>query len=299
MRCRLAGVIAGAVVLAMLVAGPAYATKGAYFGTAVEPDPGQTSAQALSALEARVGRHFHMYRLYRALNNTTLRGGPATMMKSRGQPMYLNVTSEMGNRCVSWHSVAAGNYNRYLHAIARQVRRYRYRVYFSWNHEMQGNCKTGTAADYRASYKRVRKAFKAEHVTNAVWVWVAAAGNFNHDPAKAAKFLPRKVDLIGVDGYNRSGEWRSVKEIFAAAHHFAVNHGHRLFIGEVGCAEDPSDSTAKANWISNAFDTFKAWNVAGVVWTNMPRSDGNYRVDSSSAALAAYKQAGETAFYMR
>src|SRR5512133_961711 len=117
MRCRLAGVIAGAVVLAMLVAGPAYATKGAYFGTAVEPDPGQTSAQALSALEARVGRHFHMYRLYRALNNTTLRGGPATMMKSRGQPMYLNVTSEMGNRCVSWHSVAAGNYNGYLHSI--------------------------------------------------------------------------------------------------------------------------------------------------------------------------------------
>ena len=196
------------------------------------------------------------------------------MMKSRGQPMYLNVTSEIGSRCVSWHSVAAGTYNRYLHSIARQVKRYRYRVYFSWNHEMQGNCKTGTAADYRASYKRVRKAFKAEHVTNAVWVWVAAAGNFNHDPAKAAKFLPRKVDLIGVDGYNRAGEWRSVKEIFAAAHQFATNHGHRLFIGEVGCAEDPSDSTAKAGWISNAFDTFKAWNVAGVVWTNMPRSDG-------------------------
>ena len=164
---------------------------------------------------------------------------------------------------------------------------------------MQGNCKTGTAADYRASYKRVRKAFKAERVTNAVWVWVAAAGNFNHDPAKAAKFLPRKVDLIGVDGYNRTGEWRSVKEIFGAAHRFATKHGRRLFIGEVGCAEDPSDSTAKAGWISNAFETFKAWNVAGVVWTNMPRGNDNYRVDSSSAALAAYKQAGETAFYKR
>jgi hypothetical protein len=299
MRCRLAGVVAGVVVLAMLGTGPAYASKGAYFGTAVEPAPGQTSAEALNALEATVGRHFHMYRLYRALNNTTLRGGPAQVMKSRGQPMYLNVTSEMGSRCVSWRSVAAGSYNRYLHSIARQVKHYRYRVYFSWNHEMQGNCSTGTPADYVASYKRVRKAFKAEHVTNAVWVWVAAAGNFNRDPAKAAKYLPRKVDLIGVDGYNRSGEWRSVKEIFGAAHRFASRHGRRLFIGEVGCAEDPSDSTAKAGWISNAFETFKAWNVAGVLWTNMPRGDGNYRVDSSSAALAAYKQAGETALYKR
>ena len=274
MRCRLAGVIAGAVVLAMLVAGPAYASKGAYFGTAVEPTAGQNDYEALMALERVVGRHFHVLRLYRALNNTTLRGAAAQEMKSRGQPMYLNITSEMGRRCVSWRSVAAGRYNSQLHSIARQVRRYHYKVYFSWNHEMQGNCSTGTAADYRASYKKVRKVFKKERVTNAVWVWVVAAGNMNHDPAKAARYLPRHVDLIGVDGYNRAGEWRSVKEIFAAAHRFAANRGIRLFIGEVGCAEDPSDSTAKARWISKAFDTFKKWNVAGVVWTEHAAQHG-------------------------
>jgi hypothetical protein len=299
MRSRLAGVVAGVVVVAMLGAAPGYASKGAYFGTAVEQEPGQTSDQALNALERTVGRHFHLFRLYRPLNDTTLRGGAAREMKSRGEPVYLNVTSEIGRRCVSWRSVAAGNYNRQLHSIARQVKGYRYRVYFSWNHEMQGNCRTGTPSDYRASYKRVRKVFKAEHATNAVWVWVAAAGNFNHNPAQAAKYLPRKVDLIGVDGYNRAGEWRSVKEIFGAAHRFAAKRGIRLFVGEVGCAEDSSDATAKARWISNAFETFKAWNVGGVVWTNMPRSAGNYRVDSSSAALAAYKQAGEMPFYKR
>jgi hypothetical protein len=299
MRCRIAAVVAGVVVLTMLGAAPGYASKGAYFGAAVEPGPGQRSDDALVELERTVGRHFHMYRLYRALNNTTLRGGAAQLMKSRGQPLYLNITSEMGRRCVAWRSVAAGHYNRQLHSIARQVRHYHYRVYFSWNHEMQGNCKTGTAADYRASYKRVRHVFKREHVTNAAWVWVVAAGNLNHDSAKAAKFLPGHVDLIGVDGYNRSGEWRSVKEIFGSAHRFAAKRGKRLFIGEVGCAEDPSDSTAKARWISNAYDTFKAWDVAGVVWTNMPRSSGNYQVNTSSAALAAYKQAGDMSFYMR
>ena len=85
----------------------------------------------------------------------------------------------------------------------------------------------------------------------------------NNDSGEGGAFLPGHVDLIGVDGYNRSGDWRGVKEIFAAAHKFATNHGHRLFIGEIGCAEDPNDPTAKARWISNAFDTFRAWDVAG------------------------------------
>jgi len=299
MRSRLAGVIAGVVVLAVLGTVPAYASKGAYFGTAVNQTGGETSGQALLSLERDVGRHFHMYRLYRPLNDTTLRGGAAQLMKSRGQPIYLNVTSEIGTRCVAWHSVAAGAYNSHLHSIARQVRRYHYKVYFSWNHEMQGNCKTGSAADYRASYKRVRKVFKKEHVTNAVWVWVVAAGNMNHNPSNAARFLPRKVDLIGVDGYNRAGDWRSVKEVFGAAHTFAKNHGRRLFVGEVGCAEDPSDSTAKARWIANAYDTFKSWDVAAVVWSNFDRREGDYRVQTSAPALAAYQQAGDTSFYMR
>lgn len=283
----------------MLGAAPGYAFKGAYLGAAVELAPGENSYQALVALEQVVGRRFHVLRLYRSLNNTTFAGAGAQAMKARGQPMYLNVTSAIGQRCVPWRSVAAGRYNRQLRSIARTVKRYRYRVYFSWNHEMQGTCSRGTAVDYRASYKRVRHVFKRKHVTNAVWVWVVAAGNVNHDPAKAAEYLPRHVDLIGVDGYNRAGEWRSVKEIFGAAHRFAAKRGIRLFVGEVGCAEDPSDATAKARWISNAFETFKAWNVAGVVWSNVSRSSGDYRIDTSSTALAAFKQAGDSAFYRR
>ena len=178
-------------------------------------------------------------------------------MKSRGQPIYLNINSAIGSRCVLLASVAAGAYNAQLHSIARQVRRYRYKVFFSWNHEMQEHC-TGTAADYRASYQRVRKVFKQASTSRTPsGSGSSLRATINHYPAKAAKFLPGQVDLIGVDGYNRAGDWRGVKEIFAAAHKFATNHGHRLFIGEIGCAEDPNDCTAKARWISNAYDTFR------------------------------------------
>jgi hypothetical protein len=199
---------------------------------------------------------------------------------------------------VSWRSVAAGRYNRYLRSIAIKVRRYRYRVYFSWNHEMQEHC-TGTAAEYLASYHRVRRAFRRQHVRNAVWVWTVAAGTVNHSPRAAARFLPRRVDLIGVDGYNRSGDWRGVRQIFGQTHRFASRRGLRLFVGEIGCAEDPGDASAKGRWISTAFATFRQWDVAAVVWANVSRPEGNYEVDTSSAALTAYRQAGDMPFYRR
>jgi hypothetical protein len=298
MRLRLAAVLAGAALLVALAAVPAYASKGAYFGTAVDKGSGKADYAALLSLEQTVGRRFHILRLYRSLDDTSFTGAGPAAMKRRGQAIYLNVNSAIGGRCVSWRSVAAGRYNRYLRSIAIKVRRYRYRVYFSWNHEMQEHC-TGTAAEYLASYHRVRRAFRRQHVRNAVWVWTVAAGTVNHSPRAAARFLPRRVDLIGVDGYNRSGDWRGVRQIFGQTHRFASRRGLRLFVGEIGCAEDPGDASAKGRWISTAFATFRQWDVAAVVWANVSRPEGNYEVDTSSAALTAYRQAGDMPFYRR
>lgn len=300
MGFRLAPAMAAAAVLiAGWTAAPAYSGSGAFWGTAVDPSPGQSQLQALTALEHKVGRHFHVFRFYRPLNDPNLHSDVARVMKARGQPAYLNVNSQVGNRCVAWRAVAAGRYNVYLHRIAHQVKKYRRRVYFSWNHEMQNNCHTGTPREYRASYRRLRRVFRHEHVTNAKWVWVAAAGNFNHDPAKLAKYMPRHYDMVGVDGYSRAGEWRSVTAIFGAAHRFALKRGKRLFIGEVGCAEDPNSPSAKADWIAAAADTFRRWNVRTVVWTNLVGDGGNYSADTSAAALAAFTHAGQMTYYRR
>src|ERR671931_591463 len=209
---RVAAFGAALLVVAAAAAAPAYAGRGAYWGTSVEPEPGQSNLQAIRSLESEIGR-----------------------------------------------------YNRVLHRVARGVRHYRRRVYFSWNHEMQNTCNTGTPRQYRASYHRVHHIFRREHVRNAVWVWTPAAGNFNHDPAGLRRYLPRRYDLVGVDGYSRANPWRSATEIFSAAHRFAV----------------------------------KRWNVGVVIWTNSPPSEGTYRVDSSSAALAAYRAAGDMRYYRR
>jgi hypothetical protein len=299
MRFRLAGIVAGVALLVALSTGSAYASKGAYFGTAVEIAPGQNSYDALASLENIVGRHFHILRLYRSLNDTTFSGAGPEAMHARGMPMYLNVSSAISKRCVSWRAVANGRYNRYLRSIAKTVKHYGYRVYFSWNHEMENTCRTGTAADYRASYKHIRRIFKSERVTNARWVVVFAASYFKEHAASVEHFLPKRYDMIGVDGYNRADKWRTPAQIFGAAHRFASRRGSRLFIGEIGCEESSSDATAKAAWITSAADTFQRWNVGAVLWTNSPTSGGNYRADSSQAALDAYRSAGEMAFFAR
>jgi hypothetical protein len=290
---------AAATVAVACFALPAYAGSGAYWGTYVEPQSGPSPLDALTSFESKVGRRFHVYRFYRPLDNGDLGSDVADAMRQRGEPVYLNVSSQFHGRCVPWRSVAAGRYNHYLHIIARHVRAYGYRVYFSWNHEMENNCNTGTAREYRASYARVRRIFRKEHVMNARWVVVFAASNFIKKPGSVRHHLPHHYDMIGVDGYNRVRKWRSATQIFGAAHRFASNHGTRLFIGEVGCEENPSDAMAKAAWITAAADAFRRWNVGVVLWTNSKSGTRDYRADTSPDALAAYQQAGDMSFFDR
>jgi len=297
-RVRLLVVVLAVIAVSGASAAAAQADKGAYWGTYVRARDGQTKLQSLASLEAQLGRRFHAFRLYHALDNTNLRSDIPAAMKARGAALYLNVSSELGRHCVPWRDVAAGRYNGYLHQIAKRIKRYRHRVFFSWNHEMLDKCSDGTPAQYVESYHRVHKLFKHDGVRNVTYVWTATSHNFRQDLATLRKYEPRRYDAVGVDGYN-TNEWRSAADLFGAAHKFAVNHGKKFVIGEVGSDEDPNDPNAKATWITNAAATFQAWHVRLIDWTNAVTSRGDYWADTSPEALAAYKAAGLKGYYMR
>jgi hypothetical protein len=291
----LAAVLATAVLAAPAQAGP----RGAYWGTFIRARGGETQLQAMKALEAKIGRKFHAFRLYRALDNTNLRAPLIRVMKKRRIPLYLNISSELGRSCVPWSAVAAGRYNRDLRSIAHQITWYRRRVYFSWNHEPLENCTGGGPAAYKESYHRVHRLFRNEHVRNVRWVWTPTSHNFRQDLSVIRKYEPRRYDLVGVDGYNQGAVWRSAKDIFGAAHAFAARRGKNLAICEIGTDEDPSDPMAKARWITAAASTFKRWHVRLIVWTNAVTSQGDYWADTSANALAAYRAAGKMGYYDR
>jgi hypothetical protein len=297
-RARLLVAMLAVLVAAVSTAAPAQAGKGAYWGTYIRARAGDSTLGELAKLESEIGRKFHAFRLYHALDNTNLRADIPAVMKARGVPLYLNVSSELGRNCVPWRDVAAGRYNSYLHHIARSIKRYRLRVFFSWNHEPLDKCSDGSPADYVASYHRVHKLFKNDGVRNITYVWTATSHNFRQDLATIRRYEPRRYDAVGVDGYNVAA-WHSAAELFGAAHKFAVNHGKKLVIGEVGSVEDPNDPTAKATWITNAADTFRSWHVRLIVWTNAVTSRGDVWADTSPESLAAYRDAGLRRYYMR
>ena len=287
-----------AAAAAVLLAAPATAlgAKGAFWATWVEPQNGASQLQLMRSLESHMGRNFHGARLYHPLDHPRMRSPVLDLMRHRHQPLYLNVTSEVHrNQCVPWRDVASGRYNADLHALARHVKRWPAKVFFSWNHEFLNDCTSGTPADYVASYQRVHKVFRHDHVQNVVFVWTATAHNFHQDGALLRQYQPRRYDVVGVDGYNKTGDWVSAKDLFSYAHKFAVRHHKGFMIGEVGSAEDPNDGTAKGRWIRNAAATFKAWRVRMVVWTNT----SDYWADSSRAATRAYRSASRLRYYRR
>jgi len=286
-----------AVAACVLLATPAAAlgAKGAFWGTWVEPRDGLSQLHLLRNLEAHMGRNFHGTRLYHPLDHSRMRSPVLDLMRSRHQPLYLNVTSEVNrDQCVPWGDVASGRYNADLHKLAHHVRRWPAKVFFSWNHEFLNDCTSGSPADYVASYHRVHKVFRHDHVRNVVFVWTATAHNFHQDGPLLRSYQPRRYDVVGVDGYN-TGDWESAKNLFAYAHKFAMRHHKGLMIGEVGSAEDPNDATAKGRWIRNAAATFKAWRVRMVVWTNT----SDYWAASSPDATAAFRAASRMGYFRR
>jgi hypothetical protein len=287
-----------AAAAALLLATPATAVgaKGAYWGTWVEPQNGASQLQLLRRLERSMGRNFHGVRLYHPLDHSRMRSPVLDLMRHRHQPLYLNVTSEVNrNQCVPWADVASGRYNADLHTLARHVKRWPAKVFFSWNHEFLNDCTSGTPADYVASYQRVHKVFRHDHVQNVVFVWTATAHNFHQDGALLRQYQPRRYDVVGVDGYNKAGDWVSAKDLFSYAHKFAVRHRKGFMIGEVGSAEDPNDGTAKGRWIRNAAATFKAWRVRMVVWSNT----SDYWAASSRSAAAGFRAASRMRYFRR
>jgi hypothetical protein len=245
------------------------------------------------AFEQEVGRPFMASRHYHALDNLGMNDAVSTLVASRGGVAYFGLNSQVGKTCVPWADVAAGKYDAYLHRIAASAVAFGHPVFFAWNHEMVNNCNTGTPAQYVASWTHVRSVFQADGATNVRYVWTPTASMFRRGTAAAYEPPAGQFDYVGVDGYNKSvKKWRTPDEIFSAAHAFAVAAGKPLFVGEIGCAEDPLHPTAKADWITGATQMFVGWgDVQAVIWTNTI-SKADYWADTSPQSLTAFVGAG-------
>jgi hypothetical protein len=213
----------------------------------------------------------------------------------------------------SLSSIIDGRHDAYIHQWTHAAAAWGHPVYVRLMYEMNGNWNAwgygvngNTAPQFVAAWRHIVDIARAEGATNIRWVWSPNA-EFGSTPplGTLAPFYPGDayVDWVGLDGYNfgtskfPTGPWQSFSQVLGQSYvDITALTSKPLMIGETGCVEQGGD---KAAWITATFaDLLSAMpRLRAVVWfsKNLPPAD--YRVDSSPAALSAYRAvARSTAF---
>lgn len=269
----------------------------------------QTQQQAILALEQKVGRTFaidrHYYSFYVDLPT------PYEVWTTEdGRIPYVSWQARRDRKSpISWSRIASGSHDHHIRRNARRLRSWGRPIYLVFHHEPDGSPINGTSRAYKRAYRRIRSIFNDVGVPNVTWVITLMASTFHQ--GHEGRWLPKdtaKYDLVGVDGYNRFPcskqlPWRSFETIFAPARKAAIQRNKKLFVGEWAsveqnaCGYAAGSPTAKAEWITGALATVKAWpEVAAVVYTNeSAQYDGRrmlFWADTSSPSLSAFTTAG-------
>jgi len=182
----------------------------------------------------------------------------------------------------------------------------------NWDYAWQGAANGGdrnAPARYGQAWRRIVDIFRREGATNVRWVFNPNVGNPLTNQATGeshwnwyGNYYPGGdyVDYVGAHGFNApklwGGDWLSPAAMFdgASADHMLSDLAKRypgkpILIGEF--ASDEGSGDAKARWIREAYATLRSHpNVVGAVWFNMNK-ETDWRVDSSAASLAAFRDA--------
>lgn len=189
-------------------------------------------------------------------------------------------------------------------------------VFLRWGAEMNGDwyAWSGAAsghdpAKYVAAYRHIHDLFAAAGATNARWVWAPNADS--HPGGTSVKswnnwrnYYPGDayVDWVGIDGYNwgtvGDNVWQSPESIFGPIYRDYAGR-KPIMLAETSSVEAGG---SKATWVSS----LSAWvkthpAVQALVWfdTNLSATRLDWRVDSSPAALAAFKSLGKDSWFLR
>jgi len=247
---------------------------------------GLTAAQSLARRRAETGRDpriVHLfYDWYDPLpDRVALPAGAVLMLSWRG---------------TFYRSINDGSADAMIVRDARALVRYRLPVFLRWGWEMDGHWYDWSGASnnqdpagYVAAWRHLHDLFAAQGATNVAWVW---SPNSRANPLVAwnatGNYYPGDsyVDWVGLSGYSYGRE--SPQYLFGT---IVAGYGGRkpIMIAETGVSD--SGGTTKPDWIA----ALGAWiaahpAVGALVWFDTDAGGGtNWRIDTSAAAIAAYR----------
>lgn len=296
-KSAIAGAGAAAGVSLLRSMEPAEAVTGVRWGSLNEPVGGQTSQEAVLALERKVGRSFsithHRLPWTSDLVNTFTRWSVQT-----GHTPVISWFARGPQGLVSWRGIAQGHHDALITTQARALRATGWHGYFCFHKEPEDE---GNATDWKAAYGRVRNIFANVGVTN--FRWIVCLINTTYSKGEAGSWMPSApYDLVGADACNRyrcvaGRPWKSFQELFQGAHDYASSHRKQLFFPEWGSVE--GEPGRRAEWIDGARATIKRWpEVIGALYLS-ENSDCNFRIDSTASSLAAFRAMGADPYFQR
>jgi mannan endo-1,4-beta-mannosidase len=297
-----------------------------YFGFAQDGIPGDTAmydklATAVGKAPSTVGWFSSWDESYR--------GDLVTRAWSRGAlPVVTWMPVEAGSgNSYSLTSIINGSWDKYLRRYAGDVVRNNLPVAIRLMHEMNtggypwasGRSEwNNTPAKYVAAWRHIWEIFDEVGATaDVIWLWAPnrvdnmKAGS--NGASNAADSYPGDayVDWVGASVYLRQS---STGATFDASFGktlkaLAAITDKPVFIAETAAIQTSTDGTdvsaLKAQWTANLLSTVAArQDIVGLTWFNNPTSvdagdpmDADWRFDSSSASLAAFRKGVSTSAF--
>jgi hypothetical protein len=268
--------------------------------------------EAVFQMERLIGRKVDVTRHYMSWERDIPNSQVRLSAKTGHIPLISWETQRQNGTFIKWADIAAGRHDAELKMKAHALKTWGHRAYFVFNHEPENDLPSGGAAQFKAAYNHVRHVFDNVGAHNLRWVCTLMRPTYTGAHGGAGAWVPSAAQALGVDGYNRGAcnpgnGWETFTSLFAGARNYAKNHHKKLIIQEWGCVDATAcgghvNVDTKADWIFNACQRIIHWpEVETVIYTHArPTFRGhvlNYRVDSSPAALAAYRTAGRRTYF--
>jgi hypothetical protein len=222
--------------------------------------------QQLPSLESQVGRQFDVFQQYNDFstgtngeipnaNDLSLIKGGRTLLATWQPRVFSNGTN------YSWTQIANGSLDNSI--IIPQAQRIKalgsIKIFLAFDSEMDDTsthsmAKYGTPAEYVAAYQHIYNVFKAQGVTNVIWVWTPTG--YSGYYSTLSQYYPGDtyVNWIGYDPYNfyecSSSEttWRSPTTLFSGFYNWVGNGGlgtdaasKPMILDEYGSHNDSND----------------------------------------------------------
>jgi hypothetical protein len=256
------------------------------------------------------GRYLHMAWETRVYSNTDPSGMPAPQGMYDGSPTYT----------YTYDQITSGALDTYLTTVAGRMKAFAKPIFVDFDHEMEGafmgnvmvykyriGSFGGAPLDptkYVNAYRYIVNLFRAQGVTNVVWVVVYAGFEPTTFNATYAALYPGDdvVDWIGWDPYNDAvTSWTEPQPLFSDFYgridsglfQTAGSASKPRMLGEYGCLDDPSQPTRRESWFQAIPAALEALPKLKALQYFDSATNVDFRIESDANALTGFGDAGK------